>query len=295
MLQTIISTSIFTGAVILIRSIFRKKISSRLTYLLWIAVIIKLCIPFSFISIDIPKIPSFSDTQSDSQLYDSLADNESPETDYEVIPPILSDNTSTEDVPIKEENINNPNVVKPSFDLKAFLFSVWLGGGIITLLIISVSAIVFNVRLIRSRKYHSLAGKTKVYISEYIASPCVSGIIPTIYINTLAATSDKLSLIILHEKTHIKHGDYLWNVFRVLALSAYWWNPLIWAAAILSKRDSELACDEAVISKMNDTDRLTYAAMIVDMIPKKRNIAVGFGNEPIKERIDLLMKGHTKK
>ena len=46
---------------------------------------------------------------------------------------------------------------------------------------------------------------------------------------------------------------------------------------------------------MKDTDRLTYAAMIVDMIPKTGSIAVGFSNGPIKERIDRLMRNYSKK
>ena len=42
-------------------------------------------------------------------------------------------------------------------------------------------------------------------------------------------------------------------------MTVYWWNPFIWLAAIYSKRDAELACDEAVAAGLPDKERLAYA------------------------------------
>ena len=49
----------------------------------------------------------------------------------------------------------------------------------------------------------------------------------------------------------------------------YWWNPLIWLAAICSKRDAELACDEAVAAKLPESKRLAYARAILAQAPRK--------------------------
>ncbi|MFR5760227.1 MAG: M56 family metallopeptidase [Oscillospiraceae bacterium] len=58
--------------------------------------------------------------------------------------------------------------------------------------------------------------------------------------------NDTTALILRHELTHLRHLDPLWSFCRTAAVVAYWWNPLVWLAAIVSKRDAELACDEAV-------------------------------------------------
>ena len=81
-------------------------------------------------------------------------------------------------------------------------------------------------------------------MSDKVSSPCVYGVFPRIYITPEAESSEHLSVILLHEKTHIAHGDHIWNLVRVAAVVLHWWNPVIWVSAILSKRDAELACDE---------------------------------------------------
>lgn len=296
MVKNIITLSLLIVAVILIRAVFRKKVSALLVYALWLIVLIKLCIPFSFIGIDLPDIPNTqqpneilipdtpvsTDTDDTASLDSSHATNENT---------VTMPNTGTAHINDGAESDRD----KLYLDIETLIKIVFAAGGCIIFFAITISYTAFNIKLIKSRTFHSFIGKTKVYVSDAAASPCVAGIIPSIYINTLAATGDKLSLVILHEKTHIRHGDHIWALLRGLALCAYWWNPLVWAAALLSKRDSELACDESVIKKMKDEERLTYAAMIVDMIPKKARIAVGFSNGPIKERINMLMKGYTKR
>ncbi len=297
MIENIIITSLFIAAVILIRAIFRKKVSSRIIYALWLAVLLKLCLPFSFITIDLPDIPVFEKTYEEilSPVIKDTVDIQEQEP-----PPANSDATEENTSASYTDHSQGNNKLQYSdtnskSNIISYLIVVWSIGSIVFLVVNAVFFLIFNIKLLKNRIYHSSVGNTKVYLCDKIISPCVAGIVPTIYINTLAATSDKLSLVLLHEKTHIKHGDHIWSVFRLLALGAYWWNPIVWAAALLSKRDSELACDETVITQMNDEDRLTYVAMIVDMIPKKENVAVAFSNEPIKERIDMLMKTHKKK
>ena len=59
-------------------------------------------------------------------------------------------------------------------------------------------------------------------------------------------------MILRHELTHLRHLDFLWSLCRTAAVIVYWWNPFIWLAAICSKRDAELACDEAVAARLSD-------------------------------------------
>ena len=43
--------------------------------------------------------------------------------------------------------------------------------------------------------------------------------------------------VLAHELTHYAHKDHIWSLLRCLALALHWYNPLVWLAAALSKRD----------------------------------------------------------
>ena len=69
----------------------------------------------------------------------------------------------------------------------------------------------------------------------------------------------------------------------------YWWNPLIWLAAICSKRDAELACDEAVAAGLVPEQCIAYARVILAQAPRKK-AALSLAGPPVKERILFLTK-----
>lgn len=74
---------------------------------------------------------------------------------------------------------------------------------------------------------------------------------------------------------------------------AYWWNPFIWLAAICSKRDAELACDEAVAAGLSDAQRLVYARAILAQAPRKA-VAMSLAGPPVRERILFLTKNSAQ-
>jgi len=220
----------------------------------------------------------------------------------------IADNPVIEDLPSVSEPAyelpslpETPEASVPARDsavklhVKQMAAVLWMVGSGVTLGVFCISWLVFKVKLLGSRRFYGTCGRTKVYVSDRITSPCAFGVIPRIYITPEAESSPHLSVILLHEKTHIAHFDHLWNMVRVAAVAAHWWNPVIWLCAVLSKRDAELACDEDVTKQLDTKERLEYAKLIVDMIPVKKNCAVSFAGGPIKERIMKLTKEHKNK
>ena len=61
-----------------------------------------------------------------------------------------------------------------------------------------------------------------------------------------------------HELTHYRHLDHIWSLVRLVCLALWWFHPLVWAAAWLSRRDGELACDEGVLERLGSEHRLPY-------------------------------------
>ena len=55
-----------------------------------------------------------------------------------------------------------------------------------------------------------------------------------------------------------QRGDNGWALVRALCLVVWWFDPLVWLAAALSRRDGELACDEAVLKTLGPACRFDY-------------------------------------
>ena len=109
------------------------------------------------------------------------------------------------------------------------------------------------------------------------------------YLTEDVLQTNSTELILRHELTHLRHLDFLWSLCRTAAVIVYWWNPFIWLAAICSKRDAELACDEAVAAGLSDAQRLAYARTILAQAPR-RAAALSLAGPPVRERILFLTK-----
>ena len=111
-----------------------------------------------------------------------------------------------------------------------------------------------------------------------------------------AADPETLACALAHEETHYRHGDHIWSALRCAALVLHWYNPLVWWAAALSKRDGELSCDEATVARLGEARRAAYGRTLIDLTCQKPNQLLVTATTmtgsagTIKERIQLLVK-----
>jgi len=183
------------------------------------------------------------------------------------------------------------------FSVSYILRLIWIAVGIVVGLWFIGTNLVFNAGLRRKRRrYSAIDCRLPVYIVDNIASPCLFGALrPAIYLTMEAAENNH---VITHELCHYRHGDHIWPVLRGLCLAIWWWNPLVWAADGMSRIDSELACDEAVIKEIGEEHRLAYGRTLIDMVSVKRRAsdlmcaatAMNSGKRGIKERLNMIIK-----
>lgn len=108
-----------------------------------------------------------------------------------------------------------------------------------------------------------------VYKVPDIISPCVmrvNGKVGIYLTEAVAEDDEKREYALAHEICHLRHRDLFWGNIRCIILACNWFNPLIWLAAVLSKRDEELACDERVIRVLGEAKRFRYGKVLVDVV-----------------------------
>ena len=278
MIRETLTLSALIAAILLVRAVFKNRVPKRMIYALWLVVLLKLCMPGTLFSL--PVLPA-EQTAAPVQRAEFPAQT-APVTQ----PPAQAVQPQTPAQPVTQEPANP--AAKPLTATQIFRI-IWFSGSALLGLWMLGSWLVFTIRLHKSRKFLGRHGKTSIYVSSRIPSPCLAGLIPAVYLTRNVLQNDTAALILRHELTHLRHLDPLWSFCRTAAVVAYWWNPLVWLAAIVSKRDAELACDEAVAAGLLDSERIAYARAILAQAPR-RGAALSLAGPPVKERILFLTK-----
>ena len=282
MLKEVLTVSALIAVVLLVRAIFKNRVPKRMLYALWLVVLLKLCLPGTLVSL--PVLPA----------EDAAAPTQSAEQPVQTAPVIQQPaQTVTQPQTLAQQPVSPVQetakpTAKPLTTAQILQISWFSGSALLGLWLFGAWA-VFTIRLHRDRRFVGKRGGTCIYVSDAVKSPCLAGLIPAVYLTEDVLQADEAELILHHELTHLRHLDFLWSFCRTAAVIVYWWNPFIWLAAICSKRDAELACDEAVAAKLPESKRLAYARAILAQAPRK-TAALSLAGPPVKERILFLTK-----
>lgn len=281
MLREVLTVSALILAVLLVRAIFKNRVPKRMVYTLWLVVLVKLCLPGTLVSL--PVLPA-EEAAAPVQRVELPAQ---PLPAQQPAQAVTQPQTPVQQPVSPAQEAAKP-AAKPLTATQIFQI-VWAGGSALLGFWLFGTWLVFTVRLHKSRRFLGRHGRTRIYISSTVKSPCLAGLVPAVYLTEDVLQTDSTELILRHELTHLRHLDHLWSFCRTAAVIAYWWNPFIWLAAICSKRDAELACDEAVAAGLSDAQRLVYARAILAQAPR-RAAALSLAGPPVKERILFLTK-----
>ena len=282
MAKEILTLTGLIAAVFLVRTIFKNRVPKRMIYCLWLVVLLKLCLPGTLFSLPVLPAENVAAPAQSAELPAQIA-------------PVVQQPTQTvtkPQTPTQQPVSPAQETVKPTakpLTTTQILHIVWFSGSALLGLWLFGAWAVFTIRLRRDRRFLGKRSGTCIYVSDAVKSPCLAGLIPAVYLTEDVLQTDEAELIVRHELTHLRHLDFLWSFCRAAAVSVYWWNPLVWIAAICSKRDAELACDEAVAAKLPEKERLAYARAILAQAPRK-TAALSLAGPLVKERILFLTK-----
>lgn len=107
----------------------------------------------------------------------------------------------------------------------------------------------------------------EVLVSDRVPVAMTTGIFRPCIL--MSADADRWSperrrLVLLHELAHVKRADWLALLCGELAAALYWFHPLVWWTVRQTRKESEKACDDIVLS--GGTKPSVYAAHLLGIV-----------------------------
>lgn len=280
MREVLLTSSALILALLVLRQVFRKRISRRVQYSLWGLVLVRLLVPanlpaadFSVLSVSEPARVQMEERLEEEPVYVlpvSTQEIARSSARPNVILPMegrYSEVTQAEGQPAV--------LTKYAFTLEEALGLVWAAGMGCMGLWLAVSNLRFWHMLRKKRIPMELPEcRYPVYlVEEGLVSPCLFGLFrPAVYLTPAAMESGEgLRHVLAHEETHGRHGDPLWSLLRSVCLAVYWFDPLVWWAAAAAREDCELACDESALRRLGEAERIPYGQTLLRLIPLQRS------------------------
>lgn len=300
--QAAISGSVLIIIVLILRVLLKNRAPKRAVVLLWDIALVRMLLVFT--------VPSPVSVYS---LFGGETAGVLPVT--ETRPPVIADygETAQSTTPPIIAQANPAEGITPEAAVEApsAARAVWLIGAAGVLAYFACGYVRFRRRIRRSVPLtgdipefvngQGVRRKIRVESCGGISSPLTYGLIrPVILLPPAmsAAGEPGVKLVLLHELAHIKRLDVLRKALAIAVLSLYWFNPLVWLAAVLMNKDIELTCDESVIKSSKTDIRREYALTLIGMKEKQNHAAViqsNFSKNAVEERIVAIMKAKSVK
>ena len=282
MREIMISSTVMILLVMLFRVIFRGKVRHCLIYAMWLFVALRLLVPVNIGTFSFGVSGMMNQVQNHTENTKEIETDKMQEGSSNTV--VLHKNTTANSKITVTEEKETPTQISAQEKLqeawKAYKDKIWLAGTCCILLVVLAANIFYVHKLKKNRKSFDKfrEGKLPVYVTENVQVPCLYGVLKTaIYLPAQRIdqlTEEQVKWIICHEECHYRQRDHIWSLLRILLTAVYWFHPLVWAAAYLSKKDAEISCDEKVLVNSNLTQKIAYGRTLICVASKEQKMSV---------------------
>ena len=309
MRTVLITSSILIPVIAALRPILRGRSSPMAQYALWLIVAVRLLVPWEAAPSAYSALALLERAEEPARLAETIGQTAVPLPgmsyedaydralrEYNQDRPLQTSFTDLEEVErrARELQASSPTLAEIA---EQYARPVWLGGAAL----MGLWFLLVNLRLRRKLRFAPPVEADcplPVRVSPELPSPCLCGAVrPVIYVTPDAlADPDRARHVLAHELTHYRHKDHWWALARCLCLCLYWFDPLVWWAAAMSRQDCELACDAGAIRRLGEEERIPYGRTLVAMIASGRNsllqtaTTMTGGKRRVKERVELIAR-----
>src|ERR1019366_3821050 len=150
---------------------------------------------------------------------------------------------------------------------------------------------------------HRLRG-ARVVVSDSVNAPALHGIFrpkllfPPGLVERL--TPLEIKLIVAHEMGHCERRDLVAQALIHASQILHWFNPLVWVVARASRQDCELACDEHVLRRLDSFEPQVYGATLVKILgmvgqTPRAPLVLGIveSKQHMKRRIEMIIANNA--
>ena len=228
--EILVTSSILIVVLTVLRFVLRGKIRPKVQYAMWLLVALRLLMPVTLTT---------SRTSVMNYVPEVTFRETLPATRGDFASDVSADGTEVSETPAAAAEAAR------RVPTTQILLTVWAAGTGAAALWMLAQNLAFTVRLRRvRRRVDGTDAAIPVYVADALPSPCLFGLWhPAVYLTPEALDADGTPnrYILLHELTHEQRGDRNWALLRMVCIAVYWFDPLVWLAAALNRRDCELA------------------------------------------------------
>ena len=307
LVQVALYSAAITAGILLFRFIFKNRISSKLQYLMWWLLILRLLMP---VTPDIGlhfnlqdmllKQAHQAELPAPAPVLDvAPASVPSTQPSYESVAPEVQPNTDV----APSQHVNPAK----STDWYSIVFVVWLLGAIGFL-----GWLIFvKLRYYESLQHLMAGGPREAYelydrcCKELCVKPLPLWIVnksmspgiaffgePVLLIPiSLCGDESRLRFALLHELTHKKRGDHYMTLLLNILRAVYWFDPVVHFAFSELRADMESACDSDVLAYIGHEQKRGYLTVILDMFSYDTEPILGMSQIRSKRMAKRRMKG----
>ena len=307
LVQVALYSAAITAGILLFRFIFKNRISSKLQYLMWWLLILRLLMPVT------PDIGLHFNLQDMLLKQAHQAELPTPAPVLDVAPASVPNTQPSYDSVTPavqpDTDVAPSQHVNPtkSTDWYSIVFVVWLLGAIGFL-----GWLIFvKLRYYESLQHLMAGGPREVYelydrcCKELCVKPLPLWIVnksmspgiaffgePVLLVPlSLCGDESRLRFALLHELTHKKRGDHYMTLLLNILRAVYWFDPVVHFAFSELRADMESACDSDVLAYIGHEKKRGYLTVILDMFSYDTEPILGMSQIRSKRMAKRRMKG----
>lgn len=118
-------------------------------------------------------------------------------------------------------------------------------------------------------------------ISSLVHSPLVVGYLKPIILFPVGfhtyLSPEQVEAILIHELTHIRRNDYLFNLIKTIIETILFFNPFVWLAGRFIQIERENACDDKVLAHIQRPMMYANALLTLETSGKNSNTEFALG------------------
>ncbi len=313
----------FSGGLLIVslllgKRFLKNKISRQWQYYIWIAVVLRLLLPFG------PEVSLLGKTyQAVGQAVTQTAFSPQQQPPVNTLEGTPAPAAGLEpDIKTANSTAEDGEAVRLFRDIGALLINhagfIWLAAALgllirkitiyqgfiryITAGLTPVSDTEILDRLSIAAEQAGVKKPVELCVNPLIASPLLIGFFrPCIILPNADIPEKNFQYIVLHEMTHYKRRDVFYKWLVQTAVCLHWFNPLVHLMSREITKDCEFSCDEAVLMKTGYGGAQDYGKTLLDAMVAvgqyRENpgaVTLSENKQLLKERLGAIMNFKQK-